>query len=138
MGCQELAIKIGQWLNNNIIKHISLQMCFGGGNRAGQAALQTDARTVSPFKSFAYELARHCPYAESIGAVTNVHETNTRVSAGGSLVTSGAVVFTTVNGGYKQSGDKVIIYPNPNARPGSPLDPTKNVSLPASNKAKPW
>ena len=57
------------------------------------------------------------------GSVTNVHETNTKTNeTTGALITTGAVVFTTVNGQYKQEGDKAIFHPDPTARPDKPVD----------------
>jgi hypothetical protein len=136
---KQLAQRIEMWLDRCRIKHISLQMCFGGGNRGGQAATDPNQWTTSAYESFAHELARHCGFTQTIGAVTNVHTTHTKTDAGtGALVRTGAVVFTTVGGNYKQIGDKAIFYPSEDARWNNPHDPIKNPSLPSSNKARPW
>jgi len=133
---KQLAEKIKGWLDGCRIKRISLNMCYSAGNRGGQGATDLDSWTVSAFESFAYQLARHCRYGETISGATDVHETNRRVTSTGELSREGAVVFSTVGGRYKQKGDKVIFTTDPNATPDNPVDPT--ASLPSSNKPRPW
>jgi hypothetical protein len=130
---KQLAERIEIWLGGNDIKHISLQMCYSAGNRGG--ASQLDKWTVSASKSFAYELAKHCGYAETIGGVTAEHGLHSRREKDtGKWVSA----FSTVEGRYKQKGDKVIFFPNANARPDKPIEPSETLYPPSSNKPRPW
>jgi Peptidase C80 family len=140
-----LAQKVGAWLGANKIAHISLKMCYSGGNRAGAAANKPEAWATSATESFAGEFAQRCGFADSIGAYTDVHTTAVQTTEDGKLsIEEDSAPYSLIGEGtlaqrrYKVLGDKVIFYPDPSARHDNIVPTRQPLSMPSSNKAKPW
>jgi hypothetical protein len=140
-----LAQKVQSWLGSRKISHISLKMCYSGGNRAGAAAGDSQAWKVSALQSFAGEFAKRCGFADSIAGYSDVHVTAVQTDENGKLsIDAQSVPYSLVGEGtlqerrYKQLGDKIIFYPDPGARHDKEVPTRQGLSMPSDNKAKPW
>jgi hypothetical protein len=140
-----LAQKVEAWLESKHISHISLKMCYGGGNRAGASPNSLDDWKVSATASFAGEFAERCGFADSIAAYTDVHSTAFQKHTDGKMsIDEESVPYSLIGEGsmknrrYKALGDKVVFYPDPAARYNARKPTRQPLTMPSNNKAKPW
>jgi hypothetical protein len=141
---ETLADHIERWLGGGTIKRIVLNVCYGGGVRGGRVP-QSMNWTLPVDESFAYALATYCGYAETIAAFTDVVNTTTFTNLPSSWLPDFWVdlnpymrmKYKTVGETrrYKVLGDKVLIEPDPEARPERPREP-KGWAFPASHTAE--
>lgn len=102
---EELNTQVGQWLDNSVIERISLHMCYGAGNPAGEF----DVMPVAPDNSFAAAFARVCKYARSFSgrtSTTTVQTTTRDVGGAPTVVNVRRIVGDA--GRHKGAGDKYV------------------------------